>query len=337
MNREVIVVLGMHRSGTSAVTRGLRALGVELGGGLIGPMADNPRGFWEDKTILDINILLLSILGLKWDSVQPIPPYRWQDPMVEDLKLRAARVVQENVDSFRLWGFKDPRTLRLLPFWIEVFDQLQVIPKYLMVVRNPISVAQSLYRRNGISPEQSYLLWSIHVIPHLAKIRNRIIAVIDYDLLMNNPIAQLRRIASRLGIPENTARKSEIQNYARFFLSQDLRHSQYSEENVRNDPNVNDLTRVAYHWLHMLAWDKMSLASRPLWQGWSRLESALISFGPECRYLNQRNRKADVPQSDFGGRQQNNPRIIHYHSYNSTVVHFRPNAGSIRVIRRRSK
>ena len=67
--RRVIVVLGMHCGGTSAITRSLQVLGIGLGDNLHPPGADNPTGFWEDRDVIAINEGLLGYLGSEYDQL----------------------------------------------------------------------------------------------------------------------------------------------------------------------------------------------------------------------------------------------------------------------------
>src|SRR5262249_1740037 len=69
-----IVVLGMHRSGTSALAGMLHHLGVALGDELMPATADNPRGYWEHRDIVAINDRLMTELGRTWHDVRPLPP-----------------------------------------------------------------------------------------------------------------------------------------------------------------------------------------------------------------------------------------------------------------------
>lgn len=64
--QQLVVVLGMHRSGTSVLARGLQVLGVELGERLLPPAADNPRGFWEDLDVIGIDERVLAALSRDW-------------------------------------------------------------------------------------------------------------------------------------------------------------------------------------------------------------------------------------------------------------------------------
>jgi len=79
-NKKLIVVLGMHRSGTSAITRGLQVLGVSLGDRMIPPVEDNnPKGFWEDMDLNALNIEMLSALDSDWCRVTPVNSNEYAD------------------------------------------------------------------------------------------------------------------------------------------------------------------------------------------------------------------------------------------------------------------
>src|SRR5271154_2798891 len=112
-----VLVLGMHRSGTSAITRGMQMLGVYLGDDFLSPKPDNPTGYWEDRNIYEINEHLLSVLGLKWHGISLIDDVRWHEPEVEALCAEALEYLRSQFIDHSFWGFKDPRTIRLLPFW----------------------------------------------------------------------------------------------------------------------------------------------------------------------------------------------------------------------------
>src|SRR5688572_29093711 len=72
-NKRLIITLGMHRSGTSVVTRGLQVLGVSLGDNLMAPFeGNNDKGFWEDNDINKLNIEMLNTLGSDWHFLTPL-------------------------------------------------------------------------------------------------------------------------------------------------------------------------------------------------------------------------------------------------------------------------
>ena len=99
------------------------------------------------------------------------------------------------------FGFKNPRMARLLPFWQAVFNELDIRPSYVIAIRNPKSVAQSLQKRDGFDFEKSYYLWLEHVLPAILETGGATRVVVDFDLLMADPSSQLKRMAKALGLP----------------------------------------------------------------------------------------------------------------------------------------
>jgi CDP-glycerol glycerophosphotransferase (TagB/SpsB family)/GT2 family glycosyltransferase len=155
---KAICILGMHRSGTSMLTRVLNLTGLSLGSeeGLLEYKDEgNQKGHWENKIVLGINEEILSFFGGTWDR-PPVFPKNWEsDNRLDSLYERARAFVSKMNDSYNVWGFKDPRTCLTLPFWKRVVPHMVcVIP-----VRHPANVAQSLYKRNGILQKDGILLW----------------------------------------------------------------------------------------------------------------------------------------------------------------------------------
>jgi len=167
-NNKLIVVLGMHRSGTSAITRGLQVMGVQLGEKLIPAIAgDNDKGFWEDVDLNALNVKMLCSIDRDWYHLSAINAIDVENLRKQGYFLRAIELLRQRVNAARVFGFKDPRVAKLLPFWKEVFSHCQFEVNYLLAVRNPLSVVKSLAKRDGIETEQSYLLWLGHVIQSL--------------------------------------------------------------------------------------------------------------------------------------------------------------------------
>jgi hypothetical protein len=265
----------MHRSGTSALARGLQMLGVYLGNDFISPKPDNPTGYWEDRNIYEINERLLAVFGLKWEEVALIDDARWDAPEVEGLRTEAVAYLKSQFVSHPLWGFKDPRTIRLLPFWRSVLSSLEVDECYLLVIRNPRSVADSLIRRHGMDAVTAHLLWLVYVVPNLSMIANRPFMVADYDLVMADPRQELERIANGLTIPWTDTSKVGIDQFASDFLDPNLRHSFFNVSDFELDLNLPPLTREAYLWLRSLATDRTANDSPRFWTAWENSRKAV--------------------------------------------------------------
>ena len=226
----LVVVIGMHRSGTSLVTRGLRALGVHLGDNLsVEASPDNAKGHWEDRDILDFNERLMDSLALQWDVVGEADETAMGAPSLGPLVYEAATLLATKLADRSPWAFKDPRTARLWPFWRRVLAESPgVQADFVWVVRHPLPVAQSLARRDGFSPLKSNLLWLSHnLIPFDDIAANRHV-VVDYDRMLGNPGAELQRMADLLDLGSDD--EAAFEEFAEIFVDPGLRHFQWRKE-----------------------------------------------------------------------------------------------------------
>ena len=286
-NSKVICVLGMHCSGTSAVARGLLAMDVALGDKLsIEPAFDNLKGFWEDREIVSLNERLLDKLGMNWHSLKLIEPFQWETPEVLSIKLEAIELIRNRFGKYSIWGFKDPRTSRLLPFWKSVFAHIGVKDNYLMVIRNPISVARSLLKRNNIPFEKSHLLWLIHYLFAISEIKDKLFAIVDYDNLLAEPITNFQRIAAKLNIPLNSSINNQLKEYAEDFISQELCHTHFSIEDVNLDLKMPELTKKLYKILYELTHNHSPL-SQTDFGNLEILKDNLLNLNPLLIYIDE--------------------------------------------------
>lgn len=233
----LVAVLGMHRSGTSAITRGLRVLGVELGERLLEPqVGSNEKGFWEDGDITALNDDVLAALGHDWHSLTPISESELLGPLAESFKLRAVQLLRDRYASLDCFGVKDPRMARLLPFWQSVFSHLGLQVKYVIACRNPMNVAQSLVKRNQFDMEKGYLLWLEHMLSCLRHTGGAQRIFVDYDLMLSSPHEQLERLSRSLELP---IIEKELGEYSQQFLESSLRHNSFSSDDLCLDPAVS--------------------------------------------------------------------------------------------------
>jgi hypothetical protein len=259
MKPSICVVLGMHRSGTSAVTRGLSTLGISLGTNLLPAAANNNEtGFWEDKDIYAFNEQLLATIDEKWSSVRLYDNCLRAIPELPALYARARDLLASKIGSNDLFGFKDPRTSRLLIFWINVFELLSLTPKYVVVTRNPLSVAQSLLKRDGLRESQSYLLWLQHMLAALRWTENSLRIVVDYDQLLSTPTRQLDRIRSALNLAKRPDSTDLLAEYVSGFLREDLRHTHYGSAALSHVPEVPPSVTRLQRLLTALADDELT-------------------------------------------------------------------------------
>jgi len=165
MSREALLVLGMHRSGTSAVTGLLVRLGGQAPRTLLPRDPDNPTGYWESALFYELHERLLRAAGTRWDAYTSLDMERALSPHDEEVLIdeccRALRA--EFGDATRL-VLKDPRMCRFVPFWLRALAREDIDPAAVLVLRSPFEVARSLGARNGLERDLSLLIWLRHVL-----------------------------------------------------------------------------------------------------------------------------------------------------------------------------
>ncbi len=255
MESRAILVLGMHRCGTSAVTRCLGFLGAELGTELLPPDSANPSGYWEDLRILELNQRLAEALGEKsdhwWAHFLPLE-IPLDAPPVLALLSEAVETIRARFRPYPWWAFKDPRTLRAFPFWETALQQAGVEIREVVVVRHPLACARSIGLRDRVPEDRSTLIWASHYLGYWPQIAARPWVAIDYDRLLEDPEPELRRLSERLGLPWNPQALKE----ATAFLAPSLRHARGRPEEFANHPNLSPLVSEAFAALEDLCVDR---------------------------------------------------------------------------------
>jgi hypothetical protein len=194
----LILIAGMHRSGTSASARVVNLLGASLGdeAGLMAPQADNPRGFWEAQDFSRLNERLLLALGGSWDH-PPVVRDGWAGlPGVLPWRHEAEQLLARlREDGARVHAVKDPRFSLTLPLWLDIDPQARVV----VPIREPRAVCLSLLRRNGIPISQGAGLWLRYVRDCVTHAEAPLL--VDYADLLADPHATARTLAEELGLP----------------------------------------------------------------------------------------------------------------------------------------
>jgi len=254
--RRVFVVAGMHRAGTSVIARGLQALGIDLGDRLMS--ADqrmNARGFFEDMDVVRQDDALLDAFGADWKNLALLDAVDWRDPELSTARTDARRLLEARLARSGQFGFKDPRVARLLPFWQAVFAEMGVADAYVIAVRHPLSVIDSLTARDGLDVRRSGWLWLTHLVCALHYTAGRPRVVVDYDRLLAAPERELARMAEGLGLPAAALTGEDVTTYTRDFLSAELRHAEHTPEDLAATV-VPPLVRDAYALAQRLACDE---------------------------------------------------------------------------------
>ncbi len=195
----VICIIGMHRSGTSMVAHLLRSAGLELGPSeniYLDSVEDNPEGHFEHKAFHKINETLLAHFGGSWDNPPQLKPDWEYDPTLSEISRNAKKLLQE-FNEYPHWGWKDPRTTILLPFWTSLIANLH----FVICVRNPLEVAQSLARRDRIPIQTGGYLWQQYMQAALRDTAGFPRIITFYEDFFKDPAKEAKRLIKFCGLP----------------------------------------------------------------------------------------------------------------------------------------
>lgn len=180
-----IIVLGMHRSGTSVVARLLNLMGTYFAPERMELPATtaNPKGYWERRDVVNLNEDILKALDITWDKIGDFTSKQLTPDVFSPFKSLAQEIIL-GLDAHRPWMLKDPRLCLLLPYWLPLLE----IPVCVYVHRNPIQIAQSLRKRDGFSVHFGIALWEKYTLHALADSAKLPRFLISYHDLMSKPL-----------------------------------------------------------------------------------------------------------------------------------------------------
>ena len=221
--KDAVVVLGMHRSGTSAMARVLSLAGAQLPASTMPPGLGNPAGHWEPRDIADFNDRIFADLDSGWhDPFGPRGLRRRKLPNARYLA-EAQDILLKNYGESSPIVLKEPRLSVLFDLWIEALNNRQFKPCYIIMVRHPFEVAASLKARDSFLENKSIILWTTYMLTCELNTRDANRIFVSYDDLLENPEAILDKVESQLAL--NLPRRTwdsllETQE----FLRRDLKH-----------------------------------------------------------------------------------------------------------------
>jgi len=246
--------LGMHRSGTSACTRVLNLLGCALPDELIVGGDGNELGHWESVTAVTLNDRMLASAGSNWSDWGPIND-DWRDSSVRnEMIAEASGLLKEHAELGPLFALKDPRLCRLADVWLEAMHDAQIDPLVVIMVRNPLEVAESLESRDLMSHGYGLLLWLRHAIDAERLSRGQRRVVCTYEQLLENWHDAVGRIKTGLGVsfPRNSP---AVHREIDAFLSPSHRHHRLPMEAVLRNSGLSDWLRKTL--AIMLRWSEV--------------------------------------------------------------------------------
>src|SRR5216683_2109328 len=199
--RPIVFVLGMHGSGASLCSHILSALGVEMADD-IEPKAGD-AGHWERREIAEFHDRILGLFSRDYDGPFrdfALPVAWWADPRVALIRREIVAFLETRMGE-GYFGFKDPRTVRLMPVWHQVLNELRLAPRVVLCLRNPAQIARSLNARDGLDPAIGEYRWLVHMIDFFRYANGLEFCTVEYDEWFDNPSANAEKLRKFLDLP----------------------------------------------------------------------------------------------------------------------------------------
>jgi hypothetical protein len=198
--RQALLLLGMHRSGTSLLAYLLHVLGAALPLDLIGPGRGNPRGHWEPGSLVAINDRVLQLLGRSWNDPRPIDPNWFGSCEARTFIDRIAASIDSEYGDAPLILIKDPRVCRLAPLYLQSLAALDIAPLVVFQLRPCADVIRSLADRDGLDANISEFLWIRSIVEAEQATRACPRAWVTFGQLCQDWRAAIRSVTQQLGL-----------------------------------------------------------------------------------------------------------------------------------------
>ena len=230
MNKSIFI-LGMHRSGTSAIIGILNILGIEIGSDLLPAQKDNPKGFFENKRVVDINDKIFKSMNSSWESLFALPENWWkQESILNTYSEEIINIVKTEFINTDIFAIKDPRLCKLFPLWKKIFNELGIETYCVIPLRHPLEVAFSLEKRNNFSIEKSLLLWISYILDAEKHTRNIPRLFITFNTLLKDPGKFINNFSEITQIVFSHKCKEKIEQ----FIDVTLKHHNVNTSKINN-------------------------------------------------------------------------------------------------------
>lgn len=250
--QQAVLILGMHRSGTSAIAGICHLLGAAAPATMMEPAFDNPTGFWESEAIAGLNESILYTAGCAWYDCLPFHPTSLNAGFQSELPAECSSILAREFRNASLFVLKDPRFSLLFEVWLPIFATLDVTIAPLLALRHPAEVMASLRRRDGMPPDIAAPLWLHYMLEAERHTRNRRRAVVSYDKLMQDWRGCLARVIAEVGIGWPVPLDCSAAAVGEFLRPQLRHHYAAPRKVVADKPPVSDWVTQAYDALRLI-------------------------------------------------------------------------------------
>lgn len=237
-SKTLYLVLGMHRSGTSALTGRLNETVASIPlMNILGATKDNKLGHFENVDVIDIHDRILNEFSMNWASIGVMPA-------LSEVEQRCAADLHK-LDDFIKDSFlgtdrvliKDPRICRLFPIWRALCEQEAIALRKVFIFRFPLDVARSLRKRNGISLNHGLLIWIRYNLDALRSLGAPGFVAFEYDALIQMSGRDIYRRLSK-AFPDLKAQGS-VDDSASFPITGNLRTQNAERGEAAAQEDVN--------------------------------------------------------------------------------------------------
>lgn len=276
--RKAILVLGMHRSGTSALSGLIAAHGAAPPKHLLPGSLHNPKGHWESTPLTLADDDLLTAAASSWHDWLPLDRQWLQSPAAERFRHTINAVILSEFGDAPLFFIKDPRICRFVPFMASILADLSVEPVAFLPVRNPLEVAYSLQHRDQIALPTTLMLWLRHVLEAEYHSRNMPRCILRHEDLLSDWRHHMDRAARETGIVWPVTSDQAGTAIAEF-LNEDLHHQRASVADLQSHPDATPLVRSAFAILGSMASEGDSQELR------DQLDQVRATFDESCNVV----------------------------------------------------
>ena len=197
--RHGVLIAGYYRTGTSALSGALAEAGITI---LNNTEANehNPRGFFEDTALIQLEMDVLGALGSIWSDVRFLPDGWIERPDMSVYLGRLTELLEKKFGAARLFAIKHPHICRLAPLYRRAFELIGVVPAAIRTHRNPYVIAASQKKKNALPRAHALLLWASYMLDAEWNTRGIPRALVLYDALVEDSVGTVRSALAEIGI-----------------------------------------------------------------------------------------------------------------------------------------
>ena len=193
--KQIILIFGPGRSGTSLVARLISKLGADLGENLIGGNKSNPDGYFEDREIIALHKELLTLFAPPDSYGATLPlPVNWLDhEAVAGIEARIRSCAEKKLIDNNQIAIKDPRVCMLVPLWQRIANNIGAELKCVVCIRHPAAMASSQEKATTIPIAVGEAMWLSRTAYAFDYLQNDGV-IVDFDTMISDPATSVKRI-----------------------------------------------------------------------------------------------------------------------------------------------